>query len=102
LSDFSAIPDGWIWVVNGPLDFSIDLVGQTNFLDFNWCAGSFSCGSANAPGGSSQFQIRTNGETGEIMTLMSMKQVPVMASTPATLIMFISVISFLLFRARKQ
>jgi hypothetical protein len=72
LSDFTAAPNGWVWILGGPLNLSANLVGQSNFEDFNWCAFGLSCGSATAPGGTDVFTIRTDGETQDRLLLTSM------------------------------
>jgi hypothetical protein len=103
LSDFSAFPDGWIWYLLAPLDFSLDLVGQAGFLDFNWCAGSYSCGNPSAPGGSSNFNITTNGESGETLVLTSMRVVSNQIPEPASLVLVgIGLAALALTRKRKR
>jgi hypothetical protein len=72
LSDFTADPNHWIWLLSAPLNLGADLVGQPGFLDFNWCALFASCGSATAPGGVGAFTIRTDGETEDRLRLTSM------------------------------
>lgn len=74
LGDLAPQTAGWIWVATAPLNFALELVGQIGFSDFNWCAGSASCGNPAAPGGSSAFTIRTAGETGDQLRLISMNQ----------------------------
>lgn len=72
----------WIWVVGASLDLTQDLVGQSDFFDFNWCAFLFDDCVPPAPGGTSPFTIRTNAETGDFLILTSMtRSVP----EPATL-----------------
>lgn len=75
LADLETVPgqqDGWIWILSAPLDLDAELVGQAGFLDFNWCAGSASCGNPDAPGGNATFTIQTAGETGDQLRLTSM------------------------------
>lgn len=68
--------DGWIWILSSAIDLSTELVGQVGFDDFNWCAGSSSCGNPLAPGGIGPFTIATSGETGDALLLVSMVPVP--------------------------
>jgi hypothetical protein len=89
LADIQAVAgqqDGWLWVLSAPINLNSELVAQAGFSDFNWCAGTASCGSATAPGGSSAKHIQTNGETGEILTLVSMT--PESVPEPFTLSLF--------------
>ena len=72
LTDFSAYPNGWIWSLTAPINLGAELVGQAGFLDFNWCAGTPSCGNPLAPGGTSPFLITTSGETRDTLALISM------------------------------
>jgi hypothetical protein len=78
LADYQASPspNGWIWILSAPIDLSTELVGQAGFADFNWCAGTSSCGLADAPGGVATFRIRLVGERGESLSLVSMRPVP--------------------------
>jgi len=82
LADYQASPspNGWIWILNAPLNLSTELVGQAGFLDFNWCGASASCGLADAPGGDATFRIGLIGERGERLSLVSMRPVPEPAS----------------------
>lgn len=75
LADLETVPgqqNGWIWILSAPLDLDAELVGQAGFNDFNWCAGSNSCGNPGAPGGAAAFIIQTAGETGDRLRLTSM------------------------------
>jgi len=68
----------WIWDVGAGLDLTIDLVGQADLNDFNWCGFLFVGCVAPAPGGIAQLLIQSNAETGDVMSLVSMtpKAVP--------------------------
>jgi hypothetical protein len=75
--------DNWIWAVSAPLNYSVDLVGQAGFNDFNWCASGFVGCVPPAPGGIGPFTISTNAETGDRLRLTSMEAATV--PEPATL-----------------
>jgi len=101
LADFAADPDGWVWNLVGPLDLSLgsELVGQANLSDFNWCAGTQSCGNPLAPGGVSPFTIATSGETGNALVLSSM--VVTAVPVPAAVWLFGSALAGLGWMRRK-
>jgi hypothetical protein len=65
----------WIWNTSAALDLSTELVGQTGFVDFNWCGPLFGGCTAPAPGGIAPFRISANAETGDILQLTSMRRV---------------------------
>ncbi|MBI3369113.1 MAG: PEP-CTERM sorting domain-containing protein [Burkholderiales bacterium] len=76
IADLAPAADGWVWSLTAPLILGSELVGQAGFSDFNWCAGTASCGNPAAPGGSTVFTIRTAGETGDRLELTSMHATP--------------------------
>lgn len=75
----------WIWDVDPELDLTQNLVGQSAFFDFNWCAVLFEGCVAPAPGGINVFVIRTNAEEGDLLLLMSMLPRPRGVSEPGSL-----------------
>jgi hypothetical protein len=95
--------NGWIWVLGAPIDLTTELVGQSGFNDFNWCAGSLSCGNPLSPGGYQPFSIATSGETGDRLILTSMNSISPVPEpeTYATLLVGLGLIVFMA-RRRKQ
>lgn len=92
----------WIWVVNTPLDYTQELVGQTGFEDFNWCG--FGGCDTSAPRGIGPFRIGTNyaGDNGggsDPLALVSMKVREV--SAPNTLLIVFASLLGLLIRHKK-
>jgi hypothetical protein len=101
LSDFAAAPNGWVLEVSQPLDLALDLVGQTGFNDFNWCASTSACGNAKAPGGVAPFDISTSGETGDVLALKSMV-VATVAEPESLALVGLALVALALARRRKS
>ncbi len=75
--------DTWFWGVNPPgLDLSMELVGQTEFLAFNYSPVALSGAPGVGPGGSTIF---TNEGTGDALNLIAMTPRPV--PTPSAMLL---------------
>lgn len=66
----------WFWNAGAGLDLNQDLVGQGAFVGFGWCAFLFDGCTSPAPGFTDNRLLVTNGETGDRLTLTSMRAVP--------------------------